>query len=301
MQPKVSIAINNYNYDRYLAQAIESALNQSDTNVEVIVVDDGSTDQSRQVIEQFSDRVIPVYKSNGGQASAFNAGFAASSGDIICFLDADDMFLPHKVKEVGAAIGDPTVPQWCFHPLQVANAEMQPIEPMFQVGELHRLDLRQDVKKGRLKGKLPFAIPATSGLCFTRSLLDKILPMPEAEAILLNDSFLQFAALGIAPGVALDQPLALQRLHSSNAYTQNSQAHQMNAPIRILTASALRDRFPVMKRFANCLYAEGMGLYWKRVGIETRIQPWVDRYQAELSPVEACEIWMRATYHLLKP
>src|SRR6516165_1862808 len=93
---RATIIINNYNYGRFLAAAIESALNQTYVNTEIVVVDDGSTDDSRQVIVGYGDRVRPVLKANGGQASAFNAGFAASTGDVICMLDADDLFYPNK-------------------------------------------------------------------------------------------------------------------------------------------------------------------------------------------------------------
>ena len=79
--PLVSIVINNYNYGRFVGSAIESALEQSYSNTEVIVVDDGSTDTSREVIASFGDRIGAVLKANGGQASAYNAGFAASKGD----------------------------------------------------------------------------------------------------------------------------------------------------------------------------------------------------------------------------
>ncbi len=84
-----SIIVNNYNYGRFLAEAIESALSQTYANTEVIVVDDGSTDNSRDIIASYKDQIIPVLKENGGQASAFNAGFQASSGEVIFFLDAD--------------------------------------------------------------------------------------------------------------------------------------------------------------------------------------------------------------------
>ncbi|MEO1182237.1 MAG: glycosyltransferase, partial [Cyanobacteria bacterium J06636_28] len=87
--PLVSIVINNYNYASFVGQAIDSALNQSYENVEVIVVDDGSQDNSRDIISSYGDKIIPVFQKNGGQAAAFNAGFAHSSGDIICLLDAD--------------------------------------------------------------------------------------------------------------------------------------------------------------------------------------------------------------------
>ncbi len=75
-KPLVSILINNYNYGRFLSKAIDSALNQEYQNIEVIVVDDGSTDDSRKIIESYGERIKPVLKENGGQASAFNAGFS---------------------------------------------------------------------------------------------------------------------------------------------------------------------------------------------------------------------------------
>ncbi|MGL5078202.1 MAG: glycosyltransferase family 2 protein, partial [Waterburya sp.] len=96
----VSILINNYNYGNYLPFAIESAINQTYSNTEVIVVDDGSTDNSQEVINSYRDRdrrIIPILKNNNGQGSALNAGFAVSKGEIICLLDADDRWLPSKV------------------------------------------------------------------------------------------------------------------------------------------------------------------------------------------------------------
>ena len=102
----VSIIINNYNYGRYLAQAIDSALSQTSAPVEVVVVDDGSTDNSREVIGGYGDQIAPVFKENGGQASAVNVGFAQSHGEVAIFLDADDILLPMaagRVSEVFAA------------------------------------------------------------------------------------------------------------------------------------------------------------------------------------------------------
>jgi glycosyltransferase involved in cell wall biosynthesis len=81
--PLVSIIINNYNYEHYLAHAINSALQQSFSEVEIIVVDDGSTDQSRDVICSFGDAIKPIFKSNGGQASTLNAGFKQACGEIV--------------------------------------------------------------------------------------------------------------------------------------------------------------------------------------------------------------------------
>src|SRR5262245_56700835 len=99
-EPLVSILINNYNYGRFLAAAVDIALSQRYPSTEVIVVDDGSTDDSRAIMASYGTRIRPVLKENGGQTSAFNAGVAASRGDILCFLDADDLFYPEKVDHI---------------------------------------------------------------------------------------------------------------------------------------------------------------------------------------------------------
>jgi glycosyltransferase involved in cell wall biosynthesis len=99
-RPMVSIVIDNYNYEPFIGNAIESALRQIYPRVEVIVVDDGSTDGSRRVIDRYRDRVVAVEQANGGQAAAVNAGFAASRGDLIMFLDADDELRPQAAERV---------------------------------------------------------------------------------------------------------------------------------------------------------------------------------------------------------
>src|SRR5207302_4981495 len=85
-----SVVVNNHNYERFVGEAVESALAQTYPHTEVVVVDDGSTDGSRDVLERFRGDIQLVLKPNGGQRSAFNAGLERSSGDLVCFLDADD-------------------------------------------------------------------------------------------------------------------------------------------------------------------------------------------------------------------
>jgi glycosyltransferase involved in cell wall biosynthesis len=86
--PLVSIIISNYNYGRFLKPCIESVLDQAYPHIEVIVVDDGSTDNSREIIASYGNRLVPVLKENGGQASALNVGFSISHGKIVIFLEA---------------------------------------------------------------------------------------------------------------------------------------------------------------------------------------------------------------------
>ena len=102
MADLVSIIIGNYNYEAYVADAIESALGQTYPNVEVIVVDDGSTDDSRAVISNYGDRITSIFKENGGHGSALNQGFTASRGQVVMFLDSDDVLLPRAVERVMA-------------------------------------------------------------------------------------------------------------------------------------------------------------------------------------------------------
>ncbi|MEO1180761.1 MAG: glycosyltransferase, partial [Cyanobacteria bacterium J06636_28] len=112
MEPSilVSVIISNYNYGRFITEAIESVLNQTYSNVELIVVDDGSTDNSRDIIQSYSHRLISVFQENSGQGAAFNVGLTQASGDIICFLDADDYYRPDKLEKVVAAFE--THPEW---------------------------------------------------------------------------------------------------------------------------------------------------------------------------------------------
>jgi len=99
----ITVLVNNFNYGDYLCEAVESVLHQSLPVNEIIVVDDGSTDDSLARLKTFfrnSERIRVIAKENGGQLSAFNAGFEASQGDIIFFLDADDKYDVNYVRRV---------------------------------------------------------------------------------------------------------------------------------------------------------------------------------------------------------
>ena len=102
--PRASIVITNYNYGRFIARCIDSAPAQSYPDTEVVVVDDASRDHSREIIQSYGKRVVPVLQErNGGQGAAFNAGFRACQGDVVLFLDADDWLYPDAAARVVAA------------------------------------------------------------------------------------------------------------------------------------------------------------------------------------------------------
>jgi glycosyltransferase involved in cell wall biosynthesis len=94
----VSAVIINHNYGRYLGECIDSVLAQTYRGIETIVVDDGSTDNSLEVLQSYSNRIAVVSQSNKGPSAARNAGIARSTGEWIAFLDSDDLWLPEKIR-----------------------------------------------------------------------------------------------------------------------------------------------------------------------------------------------------------
>ena len=104
MRPLVSIVIANYNYGRFLDEAIQSVLNQSRQDFELIVCDAASTDNSVEVIKKYADRIAWwCSEKDGGQSDAFNKGFSHANGRFLTWLNADDVMLPKTIEKLKAA------------------------------------------------------------------------------------------------------------------------------------------------------------------------------------------------------
>lgn len=263
--PLVSILINNYNYGRYLSQAIDSALAQDYPQLEIIVVDDGSQDESSDVLARYSEKQIKViFKANGGQASAFNAGFLASSGNIICFLDADDYFYETKIKHMVETFQRNHDVGWIFHELAYVDSDCNhlSIDRHNRLQTSERVDFRQIFYAGR---RFSHSIPC--GLCFRRAVLSKILPMPESSGVTISDNYIKYAALGLSPGIFLADRLAVQRIHDSNIYTFRADALALRAEINIKTGFYLRQNFPDISLFADKVFSRGCGAMLAQRGI----------------------------------
>ncbi len=303
----ISFVINNYNYDRFLTDAITSALNQiqsdsaTSVNIEVIVVDDGSTDSSKVIISHFTDHIHSVLKDNGGQASAFNAGFAASRGEWVCFLDADDYAHPNKALNILKTAQDYPQAEWIFHTLQPVDEYLQPLMATCDRHGATWVDLRNQLTKGKFNPKtLPFGIPATSALCIRRSLLTQILPMPESDGITLNDSYLQYAALGNRPGVFLNLPLAAQRHHGQNSFINTSKP-QLNARIMVLTAYWLRHKFPHLALFSNSQISLALAHQWlSKQPLPIAEQRLMRTYFKTVSWPDRIYLYLKAFYYFIR-
>lgn len=112
MMPKVSVIIPTYNHQRYIQESVGSALDQTYPNLEVLVVDDGSTDQTLEVLVKnaYLPRILYIYKPNGGTSSALNTGIARATGEYISWLSADDVFRPEKIaKQVAKMESEPSL------------------------------------------------------------------------------------------------------------------------------------------------------------------------------------------------
>jgi glycosyltransferase involved in cell wall biosynthesis len=96
--PLISIIIPTYNYGKYLPVALESCLQQTYKNLEIIVIDDGSTDNTREIVERYGDRIVYIFQENAGVSAARNRGIESATGDFIGFLDADDYFIEDAIR-----------------------------------------------------------------------------------------------------------------------------------------------------------------------------------------------------------
>jgi glycosyltransferase involved in cell wall biosynthesis len=235
-QPLVSILINNYNYELYFREAIDSALNQTYPNTEVIVVDDGSTDNSRDIIASYENRIIPVYKENGGQASALNAGFAVSRGEIVCLLDSDDVWLPQKVEKVAEVFCSYPGAAVVYHRVQnIDEAGILNGKPWPPYNPI-KGDISSQV--ARTGGWWPF--PPSTALSFSRKFLCKVMNVPEEEYRICADTYLADLAPFWGEVLGIDQVLSHYRLHSSNKWSNLTGAQEDVRPIRELQYHELR-------------------------------------------------------------
>jgi glycosyltransferase involved in cell wall biosynthesis len=210
-QPIVSAVINNHNYSRFLGQAIESVLGQTYPAklIELVVVDDGSTDGSRRVIESFAGRVKAVYQERGGQAAAINAGIQVATGGIVCLLDSDDWWRPEKIARVvewfrrDPALG--LVQHWC----REVDSALRPLPGrMPQAPEVFRL-------RDFLDGRTYFT--GTTGLSFRKEVLRSVGPIPLGLTF-CADEYLYTHAVFFAPVGTITTPLAWRRVHGANLY-----------------------------------------------------------------------------------
>jgi hypothetical protein len=210
---KLSIIVDNYNYDRFLKDSIDSALAVRWTDKEIIVVDDGSTDNSRDTIASYGDRVVPLFRPNGGQNAAVNAAIARSSGEWILILDADDMLLA-SVAEAALASPHPraAVVQWGMRYVDREGKGGEHIWPVFTAA-----DTTESIKQAMATTGY-YDASATSANLWARWFLDEVGPLPtRAEhGVEFFDDYLHLLAPFFGEVVCLPSVQTLYRVHGTN-------------------------------------------------------------------------------------
>ena len=268
-----SVVVNNHNYGRFLAEAVESALEQTHPQTEVVVVDDGSTDDSRAVLERFRDDVEVVLKENGGQRSAFNAGLARSRGELVCFLDADDALDPTAIERAVELAAEPGVSkvQW---PLRGVTADGSETGDLFPPVRLDDGSLRERVLRD---GPDCSPAPPTSGNAWSRGFLERVMPMPEVAANHRNhaDAYLFALALLFGEVRAIQEPLGSYRLHGDNIYATLGFREQLERNLSLYAY-----RCEVLAEYCRELGIDADASRWDPEG------SWVNRLTRSLEEIE---------------
>lgn len=210
MPLKFSVVIANYNYGRFIARAIDSALDLAWPEVEVIVVDDGSTDNSKEIIDAYGPRIQAVFQDNRGQRCANNIGFGRTSGDLIIFLDADDVLAPEIAAEVASI--------W-YEGVSKVQVQMGRVDeherPLGStLPNLRKAPSPQDIRHWAMTtGEYPG--PPGSGNTYARWFLEKIFPLDDAY-----DSSTDSTCIAMAPFLGdvatIMRPMVLYRVHGAN-------------------------------------------------------------------------------------
>jgi hypothetical protein len=210
--PCVSVLIDTYNYGQFIEQAIDSVLAQDFPldKVQILVVDDGSTDDTSDRIRKYGSQIEYLRKPNGGQASAFNFGITHARGEIVALLDADDYWLPSKLRRIVDEFGKNPETGMIYHRLLQLNTETNETKESLFV---------------RLAGYLPdkpsdfirYFPHQTSCVAFRRNRLQQILPIPERLWV-QADGYLGATIVFVAPVLGLPECLGTYRIHGRNLY-----------------------------------------------------------------------------------
>ena len=218
MKKKISVIIPNYNYARYLDQAIQSVLGQTYSNLELIVVNNGSTDNSLKVLEKYENEIILIDQANLGQSGARNSGLSRAQGDLIAFLDADDFWEPNKLESQNQLVNDSTQLVYCgiMQFKDPGNGNEQILLPKY----------RGDCSKYFID--LPGASIVLSGestALFSRDLLEKVGSFDAGLNSTAGWDFFRRCSR-FTNFDFVNQPLVNYRLHSSNMSKSNTKVIQ---------------------------------------------------------------------------
>jgi glycosyltransferase involved in cell wall biosynthesis len=211
-----TVLIDTYNHGHFVEEAVSSVLAQNfpAEEREIVVVDDGSTDDTQERLRKFGNAIRYLCKPNGGQASAFNFGFEHASGEVIALLDADDVWLPGKLERVSEAFECNPDVGMVYHRAWFWNDANESSEDRVFVPVSGRIPERRSFL-------LQYPMVSTSSLAFRRNVLRELFPVPEALRS-QADAYLTALIIFLAPVVAVPEYLGKYRIHGANLFYQDA-------------------------------------------------------------------------------
>jgi glycosyltransferase involved in cell wall biosynthesis len=241
--PFVSVLIDTFNHERFIEEAVSSALAQDfpAADREILVVDDGSTDKTPELLGKFASEVRVLRKANGGQASAFNCGIPECRGQIVAFLDGDDWWAPGKVSAV--------VEAFAAHPaVGLIGHSVTEVLP----GDVRRTELVRDGPRFRLDSvdgarlfRLRRSFLGTSRMAYRAEVLKRIGNVPEGLVFEADEFLFTLGAL-FSEVLLLREPLTFYRLQGQNLYqiqAASQAATRRKHGVIVTLTDALRARF----------------------------------------------------------
>jgi len=236
---KASIVISNHNYGRFLSECINSCLSQTHSDLEVIVVDDGSTDDSREILAHYTQQhesIIAILQENMGQSAAINTGVGIARGDIIFFLDADDYYQNNYISEALKVYTD--YPECDFLTCalrEFGDNEVELLEPyrnrVTDLGYTRIITYKEQL----------FIGGRTSTNSMTREAADLVFPIENEEDYRCCADFV-FAVGSSLAGCRkffINEPFVQYRVHGSNIW----RTYKYTAPRRYSDELAYRTMF----------------------------------------------------------
>ncbi|HSY30809.1 MAG TPA: glycosyltransferase [Verrucomicrobiae bacterium] len=235
----VSVLIDTYNHERFIEKAIHSVLEQDfpAAEREIIVVDDGSTDRTPEIVQRFEPNLRYIRKENGGQASAFNIGIPECRGEIIAFLDGDDYWLPGKLSRVAEVLEKNSTVGFVGHAIKESLPDGH--ERISAPAQDEKFQI-QSVESGRLF-RLRKSFLGTSRMTMRAEIARRILPVPES-LVFEADEYLFTLAAAMSEIVILRKALTCYVIHGSNLYVSAGSGK-----------AGLRRKQQVMAALASCL------------------------------------------------
>ncbi len=281
--PRVSALIPAHNYARFVGDAIESVLGQDyPGEIECIVVDDGSTDRTWEVVSAYRNRGVRAFRQeNLGQAAALNRAFRCCKGDIICFLDADDVWLPGKVAAVvEAMLADPRI-GLVHHAVQTTGPGDEPLPCFTEDGP----KARGDVSRQMWRRVLRWMFSPFSTLCLRRPVAELVFPLVTSMRGNADDLIAPCAGL-LAPVAYLPERLVRYRVHGDNMWAVREASRRLGEEVaglftpRVDARAHPRDlnRLPEPERYCRVLEEKTRqaNRVLERARIPGRLSPWAD-------------------------